>query len=124
MLCYKFQIPRGTYQSRLSNLNMISLFHRRLFIDEMLLFKKFSGKITTNLIDSFTMHISIRQTRYAPSFYLPAVTSNAEYYSLILRLKRQHTENFASIDLHENSLGITKNKILKALPPEMWPNFK
>lgn len=37
MLCYKFNIPRGTYQSRMENFNMISLFHRRLFIDELLL---------------------------------------------------------------------------------------
>lgn len=124
MLCYKFKLPRGSYQSRLEDLNMISLFHRRLYIDEVLLYKIVSGKLITELSDSFPLHIPTRTTRYAPIFYLPPVTSNAEYYSLILRLKRQHNENFASVDLFENSISKTKKQILKELPKEMWHNFR
>lgn len=124
MICYKFKMPRGTYQSRLKSLNMISLFHRRVYIDEVLLYKIVSGKLVTNITDSFPLHVPNRTTRYAPIFYLPPVTSNAEFYSLTLRLKRQHNENFASVDLFENSISKTKKKIFSELPIEMWRNFR
>lgn len=64
MLCYKFGMPRGTYQSRLERLNMTSLFHRRLYIDELLLYKIVSGKLVTNIVDSFPLHAPNRLTRY------------------------------------------------------------
>lgn len=124
MLCYKFKLPRGTYESRLKILNMVSLYHRRLFIDELFLYKIVSRKIKTNLIDSVLFHVPNRPTRFTPIFYLPAVTSNIEFFSLVLRLKRQHNENFSNIDLMENSLSIIKKNIEKSLPQEMWHNFK
>lgn len=124
MLCYKFNIPRGTYESRLKSLNMVSLYHRRLFIDELFLYKIVSQKIKTNLIGNFTVHIPNRTTRFTPVFYLPAVTSNVEFFSLVLRLKRQHNENFSNIDLLGNSLAFTKHNIIKSLPQEMRHNFK
>lgn len=124
MICYKFGIPRGTYQSRLENLKMVSLFHRRLFTDELFLYKILSLKISTKLIDCSNIHVPNRQTRFAPIFYLPAVISNVEFYSCALRLKRQHNEYFSTIDSFEDSIALTKKKISQALPVETWGGFR
>lgn len=98
MLCYKFNIPRGTYQSRLEHLNMKSLFHKRLFIDELFLYK------IVQIVD--------------------ARATNVEFFSIIYRFKRQHYEHFTNVNLLESSLAITKARILEALPSEMWHNFR
>lgn len=124
LLCYKFNIPRDTYQQRLKNLGMDSLFTRRLYFDELLLYKITSGKLKTNLNESFNLNVPTRATRYAPIFYLESVSSNIEYFSLVLRLKRQHNDYFANIDLLENSLTRIKKSIKDSLPDELWPNFR
>lgn len=123
ILCYKFGFPRDTYQLRLQRLDMQSLFTRRLYFDEMLLYKVVSGKLNTNLIQSFNINVPLRTTRFAPIFYIPSVASNIEYFSLALRLKRQHNDHFSNVDLFDNSLPRTKNIIIQALPTELWPNF-
>lgn len=83
ILCYKFNIPRDTYEDRLKNLDMISLYHRRLYFDELLLCKIVSGKLDTELKYTINMHIPPRFTRYAPIFYLPSVASNIEFFFFI-----------------------------------------
>lgn len=124
ILCYKFNIPRDTYQLRLKNLEMSSLFSRRLYFDELLLYKIISGKLKTNLNQSFALNVPMRATRFAPIFYVPTVTSNIEFFSLALRLKRQHNDYFANIDLLNNSLSYTKRAIKNSLPDELWPSFR
>lgn len=124
VLCYKFGIPRETYEQRLSNLNMLSLFTRRLYFDELLLYKIISNKLETNLIRAFNVYVPTRSTRFAPVFYLPSVASNIEYFSLTLRLKRHHNEYFTNIDLNDYSFSRTKKLILNSLPTELWPGFR
>lgn len=124
IVCYKFGIPRDTYQLRLQRLDMQSLFTRRLYFDELFLYKVVSGKLNTNLNQSFNINVPVRTTRYAPIFYIPSVASNIEYFSLALRLKRQHNDYFSNIDLFDNSLSRTRITIHRALPNELWPNFR
>lgn len=124
IVCYKFGIPRDTYQLRLQRLDMQSLFTRRLYFDELFLYKVVSGKLNTNLNQSLNIHVPVRTTRFAPIFYIPSVASNIEYFSLALRLKRQHNDYFANIDLFDNSLSRTRITIHRALPNELWPNFR
>lgn len=124
ILCYKFKITYNDYEDRLNKLNMTSLFYRRLYFDELLLYKIISGKLNTNLIHSFNIHVPTRFTRFAPVFYVPSVSSNIEFFSLALRLKRQHNEYFTHIDLLENSLARTKQSIRSALPAGLWAGFR
>lgn len=123
ILCYKFGIPRDSYVERLKNLEMKSLFARRLYFDEMLLYKIVSGKLNTFLLQSFQINVPLRATRYAPIFYVPSVSSNIEFFSLSLRLKRQHNDYFSGIDLLDNSITKTKSSIVKSLPTQLWPGF-
>lgn len=122
MYCYKFNIPRGTYNTRLKSMNLSSLFNRRLQNDELLLYKILHGSVITNIAQSLNFRIPQRTTRTNATFYLPFVTSNMEYYSLSLRLQRQHNDYFISIDLLNLTIGRVKEKIGKLLPSERWNN--
>lgn len=124
IVCYKFKIAYCDYEDRLRKLNMTALFYRRLYFDELLLYKIITGKLNTNLIDSFNIHIPTRVTRFAPIFYVPSVSSNIEFFSLALRLKRQHNEYFSHIDLLDNSLAHTKSLIKSSLPSGLWAGFR
>lgn len=124
LLAYKFNIPRGTYQTRLLALNMTSLYNRRLYFDELFLYKIVSERINLNLGPQFQFYTPFRITRFTPSFYIPSVTSNVEFYSLPLRLKRHHNECFANVDLISNSIHCTKRSIIESLSHELWPNFR
>lgn len=46
ILCYKFKIPYNGYEDRLRKLNMTAPFYRRLYFDELLLYKIVSYKLT------------------------------------------------------------------------------
>lgn len=124
ILCYKFKIIYKDYAERLEKLDMTSLFNRRLYFDEILLYKIVSGKLNTNLIHSFDIHIPRTFTRYAPIFYVSSASSNMESFALHLRLKRQHNEHFDNIDLSENSLARTKQLIKSSLPEGLWRGFR
>lgn len=124
ILCYKFKINYCDYEERLRKLDMTALFYRRLYFDELLLYKIITGKLNTNLIHSFNIHVPTRVTRFAPIFYVPSVSSNIEFFSLALRLKRQHNEYFSHIDLLDNSLPHTKFLIRSALPSGLWAGFR
>lgn len=108
MFCFKFNIPRGTYNSRLKEMNLSSLCNRRLQADEILLYKIINGLIKTNIHQSLTFRIPHRSTRNNETFYLPFVTSNMEYYSLSLRLQRQHNDHFITVDLLNTPIGRAK----------------
>lgn len=118
--CYRFNIPRGTYNTRLREMNLSSLYNRRLQTDEILLYKVVNGMINTNLAQSLKFRIPQRPTRTNATFYLPFVTSNLEYYSLSLRLQRQNNEHFISLDLINVSMGRAKEQIKRLLPAERW----
>lgn len=124
ILCYKFKITYNDYEDRLNKLEMTSLFYRRLYFDEMLLYKIISKNLNTNLTASFNVHIPNRVTRFAPIFYVPSVSSNIEFFSLTLRLKRQHNDYFGNINLLENSLSRVKLSIKSALPRGLWAGFR
>lgn len=62
ILCYKFGVPRDTYEIRLLNLNMKSLFSRRLYFDEFFLYKCISMKLNTELTQAFNINIPLRST--------------------------------------------------------------
>lgn len=124
ILCYKFKIAYCDYEDRLKKLGMTALFYRRLYFDELLLYKIVSNKLNTNLSQSFNIHIPTRITRFAPIFYVPSVSSNIQFFSLVLRLKRQHNEYFTHIDLMDASLASAKQSIKSALPPGLWAGFR
>lgn len=124
ILCYKFKITYSDYEDRLRKLNMTALFYRRLYFDELLLYKIISNKLITNLNSDFNFHIPNRVTRFAPIFYVPSVSTNIEFFSLTLRLKRQHNDYFKDVDLLENSLAKTKNTIRSSLPEGLWAGFR
>lgn len=124
ILCYKFGIPRETYEERLISLNMQSLYTRRLYFDETLLYKIVVKKLNTTLNHSFNINIPLRVTRFAPIFYVPSVSTNIQYFSLALRLKRQHNDHFSMVDLQDNHLKRTLASIKESLPNELWPNFR
>lgn len=124
ILCYKFNIPRGTYETRLDQLNMLSLTNRRLFSDEFLLYKIVSGRIHTHLSSQLMPHIPIRSARHTPLFYLRAVNTNVEMFSFVLRLKTQHNDYFNDIDLTNHSVTDVKRSIISSLPTELWTNTR
>lgn len=124
IICYKFHLPRGTYESRLNLLNMHSLANRRLFSDELLLYKIISGRSNTNLSSELTPYTPARLTRNAPYFYLRAVNTNVEMFSLVLRLKTQHNDYFNDIDLNNRSISAVKRAITYSLPSEEWTNVR
>lgn len=124
ILCYKFKIVYSDYEDRLKKLSMTALFYRRLYFDEVLLYKIISNRLNTNLVESFNIHIPNRVTRFAPVFYVPSVSSNIQFFSLVLRLKRQHNEYFSHIDLHDISFTRAKHAIKSALPDGLWAGFR
>lgn len=124
ILCYKFKIGYSDHEDRLKKMGMTALFYGRLYFDELLLYKIISNKLITNLTQSFNIHIPIRVTRFAPVFYVPSVSSNIQFFSLSLRLKRQHNEYFTHIDLLDVSLARAKQSIKSALPHGLWAGFR
>lgn len=83
----KFHYPREEYVNRLVRLNMLSLEHRRLLNDELNLYKLYNGIFNTDITLDLRPN-PIRFTRHNRTFYLPAVTTNVEYYSPVNRMQR------------------------------------
>lgn len=114
-LSYKFRFPRATPEERLIALNMHSLKHRRILADEMLLYKMFTGKVTTTLNDQINIHIPVRFTRFSPAFYIPNAASNIETYCTINRIQRQHNTHFMTVSLLNTSMSSFKSQISRTL---------
>lgn len=115
IVCFKFKIQHDSYEMRLKKLNMISLFNRRLMTDELLLFKILNGLAKTTLANSINTYMPIRQTRFTPIFYIPTSHTNIEYYSVALRIQRQHIEYFSDINLFNISIAQFKKSVLNIL---------
>lgn len=115
MYAFKFGIERGTYITRLNAMKLMSLANRRLLMDELFLYKLINRKIESTLIDSLNFHVPSRDTRTRNTFYIPFVSSNLEFFSLSLRLQRQHNDNFMQINLLEQSVERTRKKIIEIL---------
>lgn len=120
LIAYKFNIPRGSYISRMKCMNLISLKNRRIILDEILLFKIMNNNALESLKNKITLHTTRIFTRFTPTFYWSNVTSNIEFNSVTTRLQRQHNELFRGITFTEQSLGEFKNKIIRKLPSENW----
>lgn len=101
ILFRKFHYPYESYEYRLIRLEMMSLENRRLYFDELTLYKIYNGIYKTSLIHNINTRNPIRFTRLNHTFYLPFVTNNVEYFSPILRLQRQHNETFNDVNLNE-----------------------
>lgn len=115
IVCYKFKIEYNSYASRLESLKMMTLSNRRLLADEMLLYKIVNRRLRTTLENDINVHIPTRQTRFTPTFYLPHTSTNIEFYSVSLRIQRQHNEIFGSINLFENTISRFKKNITQIL---------
>lgn len=115
MLYRKFHFPTEPYETRLIRLELHSLENRRLLMDEMTLYKIFNGLLDTQLTTQMNTSQPIRYTRLQQTFYLPAVTTNIQYFSPILRMKRQHNETFNYVQLDEQNLNAFKRYIIHEL---------
>lgn len=104
MLFRKFHYPYEGYETRLLRLEMNSLENRRLMLDEIVLYKIQNGALITPLRNSLNYYNINRVTRQRQTFYLPAVTSNIEFFAPILRLQRQHNDSFNNVQLDEPNL--------------------
>lgn len=111
MIYRKFNYPTEPYETRLLRLEMNSLENRRLMTDEIVLYKIQSESLVTSLRHSLSHYNAHRVTRQNPTFYLPAVTSNIEFFAPILRLQRQHNESFNNVQLDEPNLNAFKRYI-------------
>lgn len=120
IIAYKFKVPRGSYESRMKYMNMLSLKSRRVVLDELLLYKIMNLNALESLRNKITINTPIRITRYTPTFYWNNVTTNIEFNSVTTRLQRQHNDHFRSIQLTGLSISNFKNKIIQNLPLENW----
>lgn len=112
MLYRKFHFPTEPYETRLIRLELHSLENRRLLTDELTLFKIFNGLFDTQLSTQMSTSQPIRHTRQQQTFYLPAVTTNIQYFSPILRLKRQHNETFNHVLINEPNYNAFRRYII------------
>lgn len=83
--------------------------------DELTLFKLINGSINSTLVQKITSFNPIRSMRRIIPFYLPFVTLNIEYYSLIVRIQREHNEFFDPIPLTNISLSTFRIRVLNNL---------
>lgn len=111
MIYRKFHYPYEAYETRLLRLEMNMLENRRLMLDELVLYKIQNGIIKTSLRESLTRYNINRITRQNITFYLPAVTSNIEFFSPMLRLQRQHNDSFSNVQLDEPNLNAFKKYV-------------
>lgn len=107
ILFRKFNYPYETYNMRLIRLNLLSLEHRRLLADKLMLFKINNG-LNRTIVNHHFEPLHGRQLRHNRTFYLPFANNNVEFYSPVLRMHRQHMEYFADLDLYEPHLGAFK----------------
>lgn len=111
ILFRKFHYPTESYGNRLLRLELTSLENRRLFFDELILYKIHNGIYRTSLNQFINIRNPIRFTRLAHTFYLPFVNNNIEYFTPILRLQRQHNETFNNIDINEDNFNAFKRYV-------------
>lgn len=111
MIYRKFHFPYEPYEKRLLRLELNSLENRRLMSDEIILYKIENDSLVTHLRQSISYYNINRVTRSHPTFYLPTVTSNIEYFAPMLRLQRQHNDSFSNVRLDEPSLNVFKRQI-------------
>lgn len=93
-------------------LGLLSLEERRLVSDEITLYKIYSSKLRTKLTNQIRVHTRVRATRQNNMFYLPFVTNNVQHFSTMIRIQRQHDEDFYMNDLSEESMNAFKRYTL------------
>lgn len=108
MVYKKFQFPMASYESRLMKLELISLENRRLMFDEITLYKINNELLRTSLNHSLSFGVGNRVTRQNITFYLPAVTTNIQFFAPMLRFQRQHNDSFNHVQLNEPSINAFK----------------
>lgn len=118
IIAYKFNIPRGSYGSRMKCMNLTSLKNRRLIMDELLLYKIMNVNALKTLRNKITINVPRILTRFAPTFYWNNASSNIEFNAITTRLQRQHNTYFINTPLAGLSISQFKNQILRKLPLE------
>lgn len=103
----KFHYPYEAYNMRLMRLDLLSLEHRRILSDELMLFKIKNG-INQIAVNHNFNPVHTRQLRFNRTFYLPFANNNVEFFSPVLRMHRQHMDYFSDINLYETNLSAFK----------------
>lgn len=111
MIYRKFNYPAEAYEQRLLALELNSLENRRLMCDEITLYKIKNGLLKTPLVHSLSYRLGFRVTRHNPTFYLPPVTTNIQFFAPMLRLQRQHNESFNHVSLDEPNVKAFKRNV-------------
>lgn len=116
VLFRRFHYPgEKHFYMRNVRLELLSLEERRVINDEMTLYKVFSNRMITMVHDQLRLSTRSRFTRQNNVFYLPHVTNNVEFFSPMLRMQRQHDENFAVNSLNEESFNAFKKYTLNEI---------
>lgn len=111
VLFRKFHYPTEPYMCRLVRLQLMSLENRRLFFDELSLYKIYNGIYRTSLRNSINLRNRVYATRSDLTFHIPFVNNNVQYYSPILRIQRQHNETFNNISMNEECFNAFKRYV-------------
>lgn len=111
----KFQFPAEKhFCMRNLRLEILSLEERRIFGDEIILYKIHTKRINTEIANSLHFNRPQRPTRHNGNntFYLPFLTTNFEYFAPIHRLQRKHDELFSNVNINEPCLNAFKRYVL------------
>lgn len=111
MLYRKFCWPYEQYSDRLLRLNLHRLESRRLYADEMFLFKIVRNRLNFDFNQHITLSISNRNTRQTNVFYVPTYNTNIEINAPLARMQRHHDEYFNSISLFSCGIETFRSKV-------------
>lgn len=112
---FYFKIPYTQYENRLRHLKLWSLAQRRLYFDEVLLFKIISSHLNSRVFDSIEVITNYRTLRYQPTLHIPFANNNLLFYSPMIRIQRQHEKLFRHLSLWSGSVESFKTAVWKVI---------
>lgn len=109
-LVFKFRLSEEyiSYEERLSLTKLRSLEHRRIILDELMLFKIINSIVDCSIITSINFYIPAYPTRNNQLFLPPQARTNIGFSSPVSRMQISHNNYFGSIDLALSSLAVFK----------------
>lgn len=120
-MCFRF-FPLSSYipyETRIAILNMNQLKYRRIYLNELFLYKILNALVETVELSRINFYIPGYVTRHSQLFLPFSARTNAELYSPINRMQSNHNIYFLSVDLFSGTLLQFKRNILVIIAQQL-----
>lgn len=112
---YNLSSEKLPYEARLQFLKLPSLESRRIYFDEVLLYKIVNSLFDCSLLPSVNFYVPSYRTRLVLTFLPKFNRTNIGISNPLSRMQAQHNLFFNEIDLFSGSLSSIKSKIIESI---------